>query len=68
MQGLGGTIMTKLVYEIYNIKEMNERVIIVGSIETAKELCLVDNRYAFKPIVVATSVSEAKVLIRNGAC
>ena len=57
--------MTKLVYGIYDITRRNTYIITVDSKETAHELCLLEKNYAFKPIIVATSVSEAKVLIRN---
>lgn len=57
--------MTSLVYGIYDISRRNTYVMTVDSKETAHELCLLEKNYAFKPIIVATSVSEAKVLIRN---
>lgn len=57
--------MTSLVYGIYDITRRNTYVITVDSKETAHELCLLEKNYAFKPIIVATTVSEAKVLIRN---
>ena len=57
--------MTSLVYGIYDISRRNTYVITVDSKETAHELCLLEKNYAFKPIIVATSVSEAQVLIRN---
>lgn len=57
--------MTSLVYGIYDISRRNTYIMTVDSKETAHELCLLEDNYAFKPIIVATSVSEAKVLIRN---
>lgn len=57
--------MTILVYGIYDISRRNTYVITIDSKETAQELCLLEKNYAFKPIIVATSVSEAQVLIRN---
>ena len=57
--------MTSLVYGIYDISRRNTYIITVASKETAHELCLLEKNYAFKPILVATSVSEAKVLIKN---
>ena len=57
--------MTTLVYGIYDISRKNTYVMTVDSKEVAHELCLLADNYAFKPIIVATSVSEAKVLIRN---
>lgn len=57
--------MTILVYGIYDISRRNTYVITIDSKETAHELCLLEKNYAFKPIIVATSVSEAQVLIRN---
>lgn len=57
--------MTSLVYGIYDISHGNTYVMTVDCKEVAHELCLLENNYAFKPIIVATSVSEAKVLIRN---
>ena len=57
--------MTSLVYGIYDISRRNTYVMTVDSKETAHELCLLEKNYAFKPIIVATSVSEAQVLIRN---
>jgi len=57
--------MTSLVYGIYDISRRNTYVMTVDSKETAHELCLLEKNYASKPIIVATSVSEAKVLIRN---
>ena len=59
--------MTSLVYGIYDISRRNTYVMTVDSKETAHELCLLEKNYAFKPIIVATSVSEAKVLIRNNS-
>lgn len=58
--------MTKLVYGIYDIPK-GEYIMTVNSKEVAHELCLQEKDYAFKPIVVATSVSEAQLLIRNDA-
>lgn len=57
--------MTSLIYGIYDISRRNTYVMTVDSKETAHELCLLEKNYAFKPIIVATSVSEAQVLIRN---
>lgn len=57
--------MTSLIYGIYDISRRNTYVMTVDSKETAHELCLLEKNYAFKPIIVATSVSEAKLLIRN---
>ena len=57
--------MTSLVYGIYDISRRNTYIMTVDSKETAHELCLLEKNYAFKPIIVATSVSEAQVLIRN---
>ena len=71
--------MTSLVYGIYDISRRNTYIMTVDSKETAHELCLLEDNYAFKPIIVlednyafkpiivATSVSEAKVLIRNNS-
>ena len=57
--------MTTLVYGIYDISRRNTYVMTVESKEVAHELCLLEPNYAFKPIIVATSVSEAQVLISN---
>ena len=57
--------MTSLVYGIYDISRKNTYVMTVDSKETAHELCLLEKNYAYKPIIVATSVTEAQVLIRN---
>lgn len=57
--------MTSLVYGIYDITRRNTYVMTVDCKEVAHELCLLEKNYAFRPIIVATSVSEAKVLIRN---
>lgn len=57
--------MTSLVYGIYDITRRNTYIMTVESKEVAHELCLLEKNYAFKPIIVATSVSEAKVLIKN---
>ena len=57
--------MTCLVYGIYDITRRNTYILTVKSKEVAHELCLLEKNYAFKPIIVATSVNEAKVLIRN---
>lgn len=57
--------MTTLVYGIYDITRRNTYVMTVDCKETAHELCLLEDNYAFKPILVATTVSEARVLIRN---
>ena len=57
--------MTSLVYGIYDISRKNTYVMTVDRKETAHELCLLEKNYAFKPIIVATSVTEAQVLIRN---
>ena len=57
--------MTTLVYGIYDISRKNTYIMTVSSKDTAQELCLLEKNYAFKPIIVATSVSEAQVLIRN---
>jgi hypothetical protein len=57
--------MTCLVYGIYDVSRRNTYVYTVKSKEVAHELCLLEKNYAFKPIVVAESVDEARVLIRN---
>ena len=58
--------MTTLVYGIYDITRRNTYVMTVESKEVAHELCLLEPNYAFKPIIVAESVTEAKVLRDNG--
>lgn len=57
--------MSFLVFEIYNLHRNAEYVITVKREALAKELCLIQPAYVYKPVIVAENIGEARVLIKE---
>lgn len=56
--------MTCLVYEVFDLDNECERVMIVRKEDTARELCLHEN-YVYRPVIVAMDFGEASLFVRQ---